>query len=176
MSATPSSLYLWRNSDDRLFHDIRTVLKHAARSTLGLWRSARRFWMRSTKSSKPTAYRRLLSQRRRAPAASMAKPSSGRPTDLNGYACWIEAQRTISKPQRAHTQPTHRAQSHRTRQASSLVRKNSDANDSPTTCQNTSLPVRSAVQAASDNAAECPALDAGLAAHPGINWHKATCN
>ena len=130
----------------------------------------RRFWMRSTKSSKTHSLSPIaFPQTPPRVATSMAKPSSGRAEPRPQRLRLLDrgTKGRSAKPQRAHTQPTHRAQSHRTHERVPGAQEQRANDIADYLRENTSLPVHtgSAVQAASDNAAGS-ALDAATRRSP----------
>ncbi|MGB0413265.1 MAG: UvrD-helicase domain-containing protein [Coraliomargarita sp.] len=174
---TKQCLYLWRNSDDRLFHDIQAHYSNIERHPLSVsWRSAPAILDAVNEAFDDP---QLIAECFSADAAARwqqawqvhaaAKPNENQ----SGFACWIEAQKDDSPTRNEHIlniltelNPIERGMS-----VGVLVRKNSDANEvADFLRENSSLPVHtgSAVQPATDNAAGTALLSMlRLAAHPG---------
>ena len=179
---TKQCLYLWRNSDDRLFHDIQKqynsdgaarIVQHPLSTS---WRSAEPIIEAvNTVFSNQNAIAETFS------AAAAARWSRSWQTheispatkDLSGFACWLEAQKDESPTRNelilqllANLNPTQRGLS-----IGILVRKNADANEiADYLRENCQLPIHngSAVKPATDNAAGTALLALlQLAAHPG---------
>ncbi|NBB79124.1 MAG: UvrD-helicase domain-containing protein [Verrucomicrobia bacterium] len=174
---TKQCLYLWRNSDDRLFHEIHQSYANIVENTLAQsWRSAPAILdavnevfqdnNRIAQTFSEDAARRWA----RAWKAHSASPAT---RSLSGYACWLEAQREDSPTRNERIlqilqqlNPVERGMS-----VGVLVRRNRDANEvADFLRENSTFPVHtgSAIQPARDNAAGA-ALLACLrqAAHPG---------
>ncbi len=174
---TKQCLYLWRNSDDRLFHEIQAHYSNIQRQPLSVsWRSAPAILDAVNEVFDDP---QLISECFSADAAARwqqawqahaaAKPNQSQ----SGYACWIEAQKDDSPTRNEHVlniltelNPIERGMS-----VGVLVRKNSDANEvADYLRENSSLPIHtgSAVQPATDNAAGSALLSMlRVAAHPG---------
>lgn len=179
---TKQCLYLWRNSDDRLFHDIREHY-NGGRETRILqqplsisWRSAPPIIEAvNTVFGDPTAIAETVSADAAARwARSWQKHEASPATQtLSGFACWLEAQKDESPTRNElilqllnDLNPIERGLN-----VGVLVRKNADANEiADYLREHCRLPVHngSAVKPASDNAAGVALLALlQLAAHPG---------
>lgn len=178
---TKQCLYLWRNSDDRLFHDIQANynqdeprIQSAPLSTS--WRSAQPILdavndvFSDNASIAATFCADTAARWARAWQKHQASPAT---KDLSGYACWLKAAKDDSPHRNAlilqilkDLNPIERGMS-----VGVLVRKNSDANEvADFLRENSSFPVHtgSAIQPAVDNAAGAALLALlRLAAHPG---------
>lgn len=174
---TKQCLYLWRNSDDRLFHEIRGSYANIIDQQLAeSWRSAPAILDAVNAVFADNA---LIAQYYSADAAQRwanawkAHSASKATQALSGYACWLEAQKDDS-PNRnerilailQQLNPIERGMS-----VGVLVRRNRDANEvADFLRENSRFPIHtgSAVKPAEDNAAGA-ALLALLrhAAHPG---------
>ncbi len=174
---TKQCLYLWRNSDDRLFHEIQAHYSNIERHPLSVsWRSAPAILDAVNEVfDDPQLIEECFSVDAAArwqqawQVHSAAKPNEKQ----SGFACWIEAQKDDSPTRNEHIlniltelNPIERGMS-----VGVLVRKNSDANEvADFLRENSSLPIHtgSAVQPATDNAAGAALLSMlRLAAHPG---------
>ncbi|MGZ0655365.1 UvrD-helicase domain-containing protein [Coraliomargarita sp. W4R72] len=173
---TKQCLYLWRNSDDRLFHDIRAQYANIIDQQLAeSWRSAPAILDAVNAAFQDNA---LIAETFSADAAqrwaNAWKPhtASKATASLSGYACWLEAKKNDSPTRNerileilTELNPIERGMS-----VGVLVRKNKDANEvADFLRENSPFPVHtgSAVKPAEDNAAGA-ALLAMLrhAAHP----------
>lgn len=174
---TKQCLYLWRNSDDRLFHEIHQSYANIVEATLARsWRSAPAILEAVNAVFQDNAQ---IAQTFSADAAQRwanawkAHSASSATESLSGYACWLEAQREDSPTRNQRIlalledlNPIERGMS-----VGVLVRRNKDANEvADFLRENSHFPVHtgSAIQPAQDNAAGA-ALLACLrqAAHPG---------
>lgn len=178
---TKQCLYLWRNSDDRLFHDIQAHynqdeprIQNAPLATS--WRSAQPILDAVNKVFSDNA---AIAEAFSADAAArwarawqthLASPAT---EDLSGFACWLKTETDEDHDRNAlilkilqDLNPIERGMS-----VGVLVRKNSDANEvAEFLRENSRLPVHtgSAIQPAVDNAAGAALLALlRLAAHPG---------
>ncbi|TVP80014.1 MAG: hypothetical protein EA353_04930 [Puniceicoccaceae bacterium] len=174
---TKQCLYLWRNSDDRLFHEIHQSYANILEDTLAQsWRSAPAILDAVNEVFQDNG---LIAATFSADAAqrwanawkphSASKATQG----LSGYACWLEAQREDSPSRNERIlqtleelNPIERGMS-----VGVLVRRNKDANEvADFLRENSHFPAHtgSTIQPAQDNAAGA-ALLACLrhAAHPG---------
>lgn len=178
---TKQCLYLWRNSDDRLFHDIRRQYNSNDQERIvqkplsTSWRSAPPIIDAvNTVFGNPSALAETFS----ADAVARWERSwqthevSPATESLSGFACWLESQKDESPTrnelilQLLHDlNPIERGLS-----VGVLVRKNADANEiADFLRENCQLPIHngSAVKPASDNAAGVALLALlQLAAHP----------
>jgi ATP-dependent helicase/nuclease subunit A len=174
---TKQCLYLWRNSDDRLFHEIHQSYANIVEETLARsWRSAPAILDAVNAVFQDNAQ---IAQTFSADAAqrwanAWKTHSASSATDsLSGYACWLEVQREDSPTRNERIlalledlNPIERGMS-----VGVLVRRNKDANEvADFLRENSHFPIHtgSAIQPAQDNAAGA-ALLACLrqAAHPG---------
>ncbi len=174
---TKQCLYLWRNSDDRLFHDIRANYPSINSQPLSVsWRSAPPILDAVNDVFSDNA---AIAESFSADAASRWarawQPHAASPATagLSGFACWLKAKKDDS-PDRSELilkilqdlNPIERGMS-----VGVLVRKNADANEvAEFLRENSSFPVHtgSAIQPAVDNAAGAALLSLlRLAAHPG---------
>ena len=173
---TKQCLYLWRNSDDRLFNQVQKRYTNIEQETLSMsWRSAPAILDAINETFDDNA---LIGENFSAGAAARWQQAwqrhipSEKTADLNGYACWIKVEKA-SHPTRNEKivellekiQPIARGMS-----VGVLVRKNDHANEVAAYIrENSDLPVHtgSAIEPAKDNAAGA-ALLAMLrcAAHP----------
>jgi ATP-dependent helicase/nuclease subunit A len=178
---TKQCLYLWRNSDDRLFHDIQahynqdeTRIQNAPLSTS--WRSAPPILdavndVFSDNASIAECFSPDAAARwARAWQKHQASPAT---KDRSGFACWLKAEKDDTADRNKlilqilnDLNPIERGMS-----VGVLVRKNSDANEvADFLRENSQLPVHtgSAIKPAVDNAAGAALLALlRLAAHPG---------
>ncbi|WP_162028598.1 MULTISPECIES: exodeoxyribonuclease V subunit beta [unclassified Lentimonas] len=179
---TKQCLYLWRNSDDRLFHDIQTHynsggMELIAKQPLSMsWRSAPAILDAVNEAFSDNA---LIGEvfstdaaARWARAWQTHEPSPAT-EDLSGFSCWIEAKKNDSPTRNElilkilqDLNPIERGMS-----VGVLVRKNADANEvADYLRENCSLPIHtgSAIKPAVDNSAGAALLALlSLAAHPG---------
>lgn len=174
---TKQCLYLWRNSDDRLFHEIHQSYANIVEDTLAQsWRSAPAILDAVNEVFEDNA---LIADTFSADAAQRWaqawKTHSASPAtqSLSGYACWLLAEhdKSPSRNERIleilqELDPIERGMS-----VGVLVRRNKDANEiADFLRENSRFPVHtgSAIQPAEDNVAGA-ALLACLrhAAHPG---------
>ncbi|MDQ8195947.1 UvrD-helicase domain-containing protein [Coraliomargarita sp. SDUM461004] len=173
---TKQCLYLWRNSDDRLFHDIRAQYTNIIDQQLAeSWRSAPAILDAVNASFQDNA----LIAETFSPDAAQRWANAWKPhtaskatAALSGYACWLEAKKNDSPTRNerileilTQLNPIERGMS-----VGVLVRRNKDANEvADYLRENSAFPVHtgSAVKPAEDNAAGA-ALLAMLrhAAHP----------
>ena len=174
---TKQCLYLWRNSDDRLFHEIHQSYANIVEDTLAQsWRSAPAILDAVNEvfqDNDRIAQTFSKDAAQRWAKAWKAHSASRATRSLSGYACWLEAQRDESPTRNVRIlqtlqqlNPVERGMS-----VGVLVRRNRDANEvADFLRENSTFPVHtgSAVQPAEDNAAGA-ALLACLrqAAHPG---------
>ncbi len=174
---TKQCLYLWRNSDDRLFHDIKQQYHNIQSQPLSVsWRSAQPVLdavnaVFADNAAIAEAFSADAAVRwARAWQAHNASPAT---RDLSGFACWLKAEKNDGPDRNAlilktlnDLDPIERGMS-----VGVLVRKNSDANEvADYLRENSSFPVHtgSAIQPAVDNAAGAALLAMlRLAAHPG---------
>lgn len=173
---TKQCLYLWRNSDDRLFHEIRATYANIIdRQLAESWRSAPAILDAVNDAFEDNA---LIAETFSADAAQRWKnawkshTASKATESLSGYACWLEAKKNDSPDRNERIleilkdlDPIARGMS-----VGVLVRRNKDANEvADYLRENSQFPVHtgSAVKPAEDNAAGV-ALLAMLrhAAHP----------
>lgn len=175
---TKQCLYLWRNSDDRLFHEIlghyNGIIKTDTLATS--WRSAPaildavntvfadKAWIAECFSSDTAArWERAWQKHAASPATE----------HLSGYACWLETQKDVGPSRNERIlqllqdlNPIERGMS-----VGVLVRKNKDANEiADFLREHSQSPIHtgSAVKPACDNAAGAALLAMlRLAAHPG---------
>lgn len=179
---TKQCLYLWRNSDDRLFHDIQSqynvdeVQRIVQQPLSTSWRSAQPIIDAvNTVFGDGNAIRETFS----ADAASrwarswQTHEASPATQKLSGFACWLEAQKDESPTRNElilqllnDLNPIERKMS-----VGILVRKNADANEiADYLRENSTFPVHngSAIKPAVDNSAGTALLAMlQLAAHPG---------
>jgi ATP-dependent exoDNAse (exonuclease V) beta subunit len=174
---TKQCLYLWRNSDDRLFHEIRQRYSNIEPQSLSTsWRSAPAILDAVNEVFEDPA---LIAETFSPDAAERWQRSwephvpSPKTQDLSGYACWMQVQKNDSPTRNEQIlqlletiQPIQRGMS-----VGILVRKNAHANEIAAYLrEHSNFPVHtgSAIQPATDNAAGA-ALLAMLrcAAHPG---------
>ena len=178
---TKQCLYLWRNSDDRLFHDLQTQYKQGAVERIvqqplaTSWRSAPAILDAVNHVfSDPALIDATFSEdagRRWARAWQPHRASTTTQTQ-SGFACWLQAKQDDGPNRNAlilqilrDLKPMERGIS-----VGVLVRKNADANEvADYLRKHSSLPVHigSAIQPAVDNAAGVALLALlNLAAHP----------
>jgi ATP-dependent exoDNAse (exonuclease V) beta subunit len=179
---TKQCLYLWRNSDDRLFHDIQahynaSGVERIAQLPLSMsWRSAPAILDAVNEVFEDHA---LIAETFSTDAAArwarawQTHKASPATEHLSGYSCWLEAQKADS-PSRNELilqllkdlNPIERGMS-----VGVLVRKNDDANEvADYLRQHSKLPIHtgSAIKPATDNSAGAALLALlCLAAHPG---------
>ncbi len=179
---TKQCLYLWRNSDDRLFHDIQahynaSGVERIAQQPLAMsWRSAPAILDAVNEVFEDHA---LIAETFSTDAAGrwarawQTHQASPATEHLSGYSCWLEAQKADS-PSRNELilrllqdlNPIERGMS-----VGVLVRKNADANEvADYLRQHCTLPIHtgSAIKPATDNSAGTALLALlSLAAHPG---------
>lgn len=174
---TKQCLYLWRNSDDRLFHDIRAQYPSINSRPLSVsWRSAPAILDAvNTLFSDNAAIAENFSTDAAArwERAWQTHEASSATKEQSGFACWLNAKKDES-PDRNELilktlkdlNPIEQGMS-----VGVLVRKNADANEvADYLRENSSFPVHtgSAIQPAVDNAAGAALLALlRLAAHPG---------
>lgn len=179
---TKQCLYLWRNSDDRLFHDIQAHYNQGganriAQQPLSMsWRSAPAILDAVNETFSDNA---LIGETFSADAAArwarawQTHEASPATEDLSGFSCWIEAKKSDSPTRNElilkllqDLNPIERGMS-----VGVLVRKNDDANEvADYLRENCSLPIHtgSAIKPAVDNSAGAALLAfLSLAAHPG---------
>ncbi|KRP37090.1 MAG: hypothetical protein ABS34_04460 [Opitutaceae bacterium BACL24 MAG-120322-bin51] len=179
---TKQCLYLWRNSDDRLFHDIQAHYNagganRIVKQPLSMsWRSAPPILDAVNEVFEDNA---LIAETFSADAAIrwahawQTHEASPATKDFSGFSCWIEAQKSDSPTRNElilkllqDLNPIERGMS-----VGVLVRKNADANEvADYLRENCSLPIHtgSAIKPAVDNAAGAALLALlNLAAHPG---------
>ena len=179
---TKQCLYLWRNSDDRLFHDIQTHynsggIERIAKQPLSMsWRSAPPILDAVNEAFKDNA---LIGEVFSTDAAArwarawQTHEASPATENLSGFSCWIEAKKSDSPTRNElilkilqDLNPIERGMS-----VGVLVRKNADANEvADYLRENCSLPIHtgSAIKPAVDNSAGAALLALlSLAAHPG---------
>ena len=179
---TKQCLYLWRNSDDRLFHDIQkqynsnAITRIVQRPLSISWRSAAPIIEAvNTVFSDQSAIAATFSADAAARWSRSWQTHETSPATqaLSGFACWLEAQKEESPTRNelilqllTDLKPNERGLS-----VGILVRKNADANSiADYLRENCQLPVHngSAVKPATDNAAGAALLALlQLAAHPG---------
>ena len=178
---TKQCLYLWRNSDDRLFHQIQAhynvgganrIQQHPLSMS---WRSAPSI---IDAVNEVFDDQDLISETFSADAATrwarawQTHAASPATKDLSGFSCWIEAQKSDSPTRNElilkllqDLNPIERGMS-----IGVLVRKNADANEvADYLREHSKLPIRtgSAIKPAGDNAAGAALLALlKLAAHP----------
>lgn len=174
---TKQCLYLWRNSDDRLFHEVHQTYTNITEDTLAQsWRSAPAILDAVNKVFQDNA--RIAETLSADAAGRWAKAwQSHTPSPategLSGYACWLEAQPNESPTRNERILQILEAIDPIPRSLSVgiLVRRNRDANEvADFLRENSRFPVHtgSAVQPARDNAAGATLLSMlRLAAHPG---------
>ncbi len=179
---TKQCLYLWRNSDDRLFHDLQAHYNQGGANRIAQqplatsWRSAPAVLdavnevfsdnaLIAETFSKDTAERWA-----RAWQTHQASPTT---KDRSGFTCWLEAKKDDSPTRNElilkilqDLNPIERGMS-----VGVLVRKNADANEvADYLRENSQLPIHtgSAIKPGVDNAAGAALLALlSLAAHPG---------
>ena len=179
---TKQCLYLWRNSDDRLFHDIQAHYNSGGANRIEQhplsmsWRSAPPILDAVNEVFEDHT---LIAETFSADAAArwarawQTHEASPATKDLSGFSCWIEAQKGDSPTRNElilkllqDLNPIERGMS-----VGVLVRKNADANEvADYLRENCSLPIHtgSAIKPAVDNAAGAALLALlNLAAHPG---------
>ena len=179
---TKQCLYLWRNSDDRLFHDIQKQYNahgepRIVQQPLSIsWRSAPPIIDAvNTVFDDQSAIAGTFSTDAASRWARSWQIHEASPTTkpLSGFACWLEAQKDESPTRNElilqllkDLNPIERGLS-----VSVLVRKNADANEIADYLHaNSTLPIHngSAIKPASDNAAGVALMALlQLAAHPG---------
>jgi ATP-dependent exoDNAse (exonuclease V) beta subunit len=174
---TKQCLYLWRNSDDRLFHEIHQSYANIAEDTLARsWRSAPAILDAVNEVFQDNAQiAQCFSEDAAQRWANAWKPhsASAATQSLSGYACWLQAQHDATPTRNdrileilSELDPLRRGLS-----VGVLVRRNKDANEvADFLRENTHFPVQtgSAIQPAQDNAAGSALLAClRLAAHPG---------
>lgn len=179
---TKQCLYLWRNSDDRLFHDIQKHYNSSGETRIiqqplsTSWRSAMPIIDAvNTVFGDSNTIAETFSADAAARWARSWQPHQASPATrtLSGFACWLEAQKDESPTRNElilqllnDLNPTDRGLS-----VGILVRKNADANGiADYLRENSPMPVHngSAVKPATDNAAGSTLLALlQLAAHPG---------
>lgn len=174
---TKQCLYLWRNSDDRLFHEIHQSYANISEETLARsWRSAPAILDAVNQVFQDNA--RIAQTFSRDAAQRWAKAwkshtASKATQDLSGYACWLKAEREDSPTRNERIlevlrelNPIERGMS-----VGVLVRRNKDANEvADFLRENSAFPVHtgSAILPAQDNAAGAALLACvRSAAHPG---------
>ena len=178
---TKQCLYLWRNSDDRLFHDIQTRYNASGANRIEQhplsmsWRSATPILDAVNEVFEDDA---LIAETFSADAAArwarawQTHEASPATIDSSGFSCWIEAQKNDSPTRNElilkllkDLNPIERGMS-----VGVLVRKNADANEvADYLRENCLLPIHtgSAIKPAVDNAAGAALLALlNLAAHP----------
>jgi len=174
---TKQCLYLWRNSDDRLFHDIQQAYQKIQTVPLSVsWRSAQPVLdavntVFSDNAAIAESFSADAAQRwGRAWQSHSASPAT---KNLSGYACWLKAEKDDAPDRNAlilqilkDLNPIQRGMT-----VGVLVRKNDDANEvADFLRENSRFPVHtgSAIQPAVDNAAGAALLAMlRLAGHPG---------
>jgi ATP-dependent helicase/nuclease subunit A len=179
---TKQCLYLWRNSDDRLFHDIQTHYNAGGTQRIEQqplsesWRSAPAILDAVNEVFEDDA---MIAETFSTDAAirwaRAWQPHEASPAtkDLSGFSCWIEAQKSDSPTRNElilkllqDLKPIERGMS-----VGVLVRKNSDANEvADYLRENCTFPIHtgSAIKPAVDNSAGAALLALlNLAAHPG---------
>lgn len=179
---TKQCLYLWRNSDDRLFHEIRGSYANIIDQQLAeSWRSAPAILDAVNAVFEDNA---LIAEYFSADAAQRwanawkAHTASKATDSLSGYACWLEAKKDDSPTRNERIleilrelDPIERGMS-----VGVLVRRNRDANEvADFLRENSHFPVHtgSAVKPAEDNAAGATLLAMlRQAAHPGDSLAK----
>jgi len=178
---TKQCLYLWRNSDDRLFHDIQAHYNAGGATRIEQhplsmsWRSAPPILDAVNEVFEDhTLIAETFSTDAAIRWARAWQPHEASPATkgLSGFSCWIEAQKSDSPTRNElilkllqDLNPIERGMS-----VGVLMRKNSDANEvADYLRENCSLPIHtgSAIKPAVDNAAGAALLALlNLAAHP----------
>jgi ATP-dependent exoDNAse (exonuclease V) beta subunit len=179
---TKQCLYLWRNSDDRLFHDIQAHYNQGDANRIAQeplstsWRSAPPILDAVNEVFSDNA---LIAETFSADAAArwarawQTHKASPATENLSGFTCWLEAKKSDGPTRNElilkllqDLNPIERGMS-----VGVLVRKNADANAvADYLRENSPLPVHtgSAIKPAVDNAAGAALLALlSLAAHPG---------
>lgn len=178
---TKQCLYLWRNSDDRLFHDIqahynKNALKIVPKPLSVSWRSAPSILdavntvFADQAAIEATFGTDAAGRWQRAWQRHSASPAT---ESLSGYACWLRAQKDEGRERNEliqqileDLQPLEKGMT-----VGILVRQNKQANAiAEFLREHTDLPIHtgSSVQPASDNAAGVALLNMlRLSAHPG---------
>ena len=179
---TKQCLYLWRNSDDRLFHDILRLYPNITVNPLATsWRSAPAILDAVNMVFDDHALiEEVFGQdaAERWSRAWMQHHASEKTQSWNGYACWLQAHKDESptRNQRIldtllNLNPVDQGLS-----VGVLVRTNSDANEiADYLRENCDFPIHtgSAIKPAEDNAAGATLLSMlRLAAHPGDTHAK----
>lgn len=174
---TKQCLYLWRNSDDRLFHDIARSYPNIQEQTLATsWRSAPAVLdaVNAVFADQATIEGAFSADTAERWARAWKRHEASTATkDLSGYACWLHCEKEGSPTRNERIlalltklEPIKRGMS-----VGILVRKNSDANEiADFLRENSDIPAHtgSAIQPAKDNAAGASLLSMlRLAAHPG---------
>lgn len=188
---TKQCLYLWRNSDDRLFHDIQAhynsgSVERIVRQPLAIsWRSAPAILDAvNTVFGDPACIAETFSTAaaKRWARAWQTHQASPVTQHLSGFSCWLEAHKQ-DHPTRnelilqllTDLQPIQRGMS-----VGILVRKNADAHAiADYLREHCSLPIHtgSAIKPAIDNAAGIALLQLlHLAAHPGDTYARGYLN
>ena len=188
---TKQCLYLWRNSDDRLFHDIQAHYNAGGSNRIEQhplsmsWRSAPPILDAVNEVFEDHA---LIAETFSTDAAArwarawQTHEASPATKDFSGYSCWIEAQKSDSPTRNElilkllqDLNPIERGMS-----VGVLVRKNADANEvADYLRENCLLPIHtgSAIKPAVDNAAGAALLALlNLAAHPGDSHARGYLN
>ena len=174
---TKQCLYLWRSSDDRLFHDIIRSYPTIKEQTLATsWRSAPAILdaVNAVFADEATITNCFSANTaERWARAWNPHHASSATKSLGGYACWLHCEKDegLTRNRRildllTELQPIERGLS-----VGILVRKNSDANEiAEFLRENSNIPAHtgSAIQPAKDNAAGVALLSMlKVAAHPG---------
>ena len=174
---TKQCLYLWRNSDDRLFHEIHQSYANVVADTLARsWRSAPAILDAVNAVFQDNA---LIAQTfspdtaQRWANAWQAHSASKATRSLSGYACWLKAEHDDSPSRNERILQTLQELNpiQRGMSVGVLVRRNKDAHElADFLRENSHYPVHtgSAIQPAQDNAAGAALLACiRCAAHPG---------
>ncbi len=173
---TKQCLYLWRNSDDRLFHDIQLQYPNIQKQPLSVsWRSAQPVLDAVNEVfSDQAAITEHFSKDASARWARAWQTHAASPTtkDRSGFACWIEAtkEEDVTRNQQILHLLTDLDPISKGMSVGVLARKNSDATEiAEYLREHSKFPVHtgSAIQPAIDNAAGVALLALiRLAAHP----------